>query len=178
MANGNQPVVKEKKLYAKNWVVYAKRPFLGPKAVIEYLGRYTHKVAISNYRIKAVEKGHITFEWKDYKVGGEKKLLTLPILEFLRRFCLHLLPDRFQRIRHYGILSSRGRVTYIPDIQLNMGIVRLNLSKGQRKEKALSRLKIDDQCPCCQKGKMRSILPFGRDGPPDEGYIFEFIAKS
>jgi len=59
-----------------------------------------------------------------------------------------------------------------------MGIVRLNLSKEQRKEKALSRLKIDDQCPCCQKGKMRSILPFGRDGPPDEGYIFEFIAKS
>ncbi|MGB0931678.1 MAG: transposase, partial [Chitinophagales bacterium] len=65
------PYELKEKLYAKKWVVYAKRPFLGPKAVIEYLGRYTHKVAISNYRIKAIENGIVTFQWKDYKAGGE-----------------------------------------------------------------------------------------------------------
>jgi len=99
----------KEQLYAKKWVVYAKRPFANPQAVIVYLGRYTHKVAISNFRITKLTTTHVTFEWKDYRSGGKKELMTLPVLEFLRRFCLHFLPDRFQRIRHYGILSSRGR---------------------------------------------------------------------
>ena len=166
----------KEKLYAKKWVVYAKRPFLGPKAVIEYLGRYTH-IAISNYRIQALENGQVSFSWKDYKAGGIKKLMTLSVIEFLRRFCLHLLPNRFQRIRHYGLLSSRGRSLYIPDLQLNMGIIRPILTRQQRQEKVIDRLKISTKCPCCQKGNIRPMLPFGRDGPPEKSYIFEFLAK-
>lgn len=168
----------KEQLYRKKWVVYAKRPFAGPKAVIEYLGRYTHKVAISNFRIKAVSPSHVSFEWKDYRKGGKKELMTLPVLEFLRRFCLHFLPDRFQRIRHYGILSSRGRACHIPKLQLLLGIHILPLSKEQIRTKTLHKMKINNVCPCCKQGTMRPILPFGRDGPPDENYILRYIAKT
>jgi hypothetical protein len=178
-ARGNITLSDELKetLYRKEWVVYAKRPFVNPKAVIEYLGRYTHKVAISNYRIKKVTLSEVTFEWKNYKKGGEQKPMTLTVMEFLRRFCLHFLPYRFQRIRHYGILSSRGRSCYIPDLQKKMNIKRVILSKNDLKEQALHRMKINDSCPCCETVKMRPRLPFGRDGPPDDAYIFAFIAK-
>ena len=165
------------KLYRKKWVIYAKRPIINPKAVIEYLGRYTHKIAISNYRIKKVTNKEVTFEWKNYKKGGEKQSMSLPVLEFLRRFCLHFLPDRFQRIRHYGILSSRGRSCYIPDLQLNMKMKVQKKSKDEIRILALNRMKISSKCPCCAKGKVRPVLPFGRDGPPKESYIFEYIIK-
>ncbi len=95
-------------LFLKNWVVYAKRPFGNPKAVIEYLGRYTHKVAISNHRIKAIDNETVTFTYKDYKDESKVKLMTLTHEEFVRRFSQHILPKRFVRIRHYGILSSTG----------------------------------------------------------------------
>ena len=101
------------KLFSKNWVVYAKRPFGGPKQVIVYLGRYTHKVAISNHRIKEVTDKEVRFAYKDYRKGDEKKEMTLSNVEFIRRFSLHILPKRFVRIRHYGILSSswtRGKL--------------------------------------------------------------------
>ncbi|HFD33317.1 MAG TPA: IS91 family transposase [Gammaproteobacteria bacterium] len=162
----NLPTSLREKLYGKNWVVYAKRPFMGPKAVIEYLGRYTHKVAISNYRLKKVTKTAVVFDWKNYRNGGEKKPMSLPPVEFLRRFCLHLLPSGFMRIRHYGILSSRGRSVYIRDIQEIMNAVPKQLNKTQRKEKVLTRLKIDRRCPCCKKGKMRRLMPFARGDPP------------
>src|SRR5690606_35035847 len=93
-------------LYDKKWVVYAKRPFGNPAQVVEYLGRYTHKIAISNHRIQNVESGTVTFSYKDYKTGGSKKLMTLTHAEFISRFSLHIMPRRFVRIRHYGILSS------------------------------------------------------------------------
>ena len=160
------PAPLREKLYRKKWVVYAKRPFLGPKAVIEYLGRYTHKVAISNYRIKKVTDKTVVFDWKNYKNGGEKKPMSLPVLEFVRRFCLHLLPDRFMRIRHYGILSSRGISVHIPDIQRLMNIQPVKLTKPQLKEKALERMKITNCCPVCKTGIMRPILPFARGDPP------------
>jgi len=92
-------------LFEKNWVVYAKRPFGGPKQVIEYLGRYTHKVAISNHRIKNVTNHEVTIAYKDYKDGSKTKQLTLKNEEFVRRFSLHILPKRFVRIRHYGIFN-------------------------------------------------------------------------
>ena len=96
------------KLFSKNWIVYAKPPFSKPENVVEYLGRYTHKIAISNHRIRSINKDskQITFSLKDYKQGGETKLLTLSYTEFIRRFSLHILPKGFTRIRHYGILSS------------------------------------------------------------------------
>lgn len=104
-------------LYNKKWVVYAKRPFASPKHVIEYLGRYTHKIAISNYRISKVTDTHVHFTWKDYKDAAKKKTMILTITEFLRRFALHILPHRFVRIRHYGLLSYHARRSKIAEIQ-------------------------------------------------------------
>ena len=91
------------------WVVYAKPPFGGPERVLDYLSRYTHRVAISNHRLLALEDGQVTFRYKDYKHGQQQKVMSLSADEFLRRFLLHVLPDGFQRIRHYGLLSNRHR---------------------------------------------------------------------
>lgn len=98
-------------LREKEWVVYAKPPFGGPAQVLEYLGRYTHRVAISNQRLLAVGNGQITFQWKDYRGGDKQKAraMTLPADEFIRRFLIHTLPARFQRIRHFGMLANRHR---------------------------------------------------------------------
>jgi hypothetical protein len=105
-----------KDLWRKPWVVFAKKPFGSPKSVVEYLGRYTHKIAISNHRIKSIDPQNTTFEYKDYRVAGVKKQMTLTHKEFIRRFSLHILPKRFTssvrplgsgvKIRHYGFLSS------------------------------------------------------------------------
>ena len=95
-------------LYEKDWIVYAKPPFGGPEHVFRYLGRYTHRIAISNHRIVDVSEGKVTFTWKDYADGCQKKLLTLEAVEFLRRFLLHVLPRGFVRIRHYGLCASRN----------------------------------------------------------------------
>jgi hypothetical protein len=92
-------------LYAKSWLVYAKPPFGGPEHVFRYLGRYTHRVAISNHRIVAFADGKVTFLFKDYKQDGKQRRMTLTAVEFLRRFLLHVLPKRFVRIRHYGLCA-------------------------------------------------------------------------
>jgi len=104
-------------LYAKRWVVYCKRPFASPTHVIEYLGRYTHKVGISNYRIIKYTRSEVYFKWKDYRDGAKSKVMRLSTEEFLRRFAMHILPHRFVRIRHYGILSYHGRSKKIPTLQ-------------------------------------------------------------
>ena len=93
------------------WNVYTKRPFGGPEAFLAYLCRYTHRVAISNNRIECLdqEKGTVTFRYKDYSQGGRLRPMTLDLPEFLRRFCLHILPPNFVKIRHYGLLSNRDR---------------------------------------------------------------------
>ena len=95
-------------LYNKDWVVFAKPPFGGPEQVFNYLGRYTHRIAISNHRIVNVADGKVTFSWKDYADGCQKKRMTLDAVEFLRRFLLHVLPYGFVRIRHYGLCASRN----------------------------------------------------------------------
>jgi hypothetical protein len=96
---------------AKPWVVYAKRPFAGPKQVLAYLSRYTHRVAISPSRLLTLEEQArtVTFAWKDYADGAKRKTMSLQVGEFVRRFCLHLLPERFVKIRHFGFLSNRQR---------------------------------------------------------------------
>jgi hypothetical protein len=96
-------------LYAKDWVVYAKPPFGGPKQVLKYLARYTHRVAISNQRLVAVDNDAVTFRYKDYAADGRQRLLTLSAEEFLRRFVQHVLPKSFVKIRHYGLLANRQR---------------------------------------------------------------------
>jgi hypothetical protein len=93
------------------WVVYAKRPFGGPKQVLAYLGRYTHRVAISNNRLLNIDHGKVTFRWKDYRDHSQQKTMTLEAEEFIRRFLLHVLPGGFQRIRHYGFLAHHYRQT-------------------------------------------------------------------
>jgi hypothetical protein len=93
------------------WVVYSKRPFGGPEAVLAYLSRYTHRVAIANSRLVALDDARVTFRWKDDRAKGHErmKLMTLAVDEFIRRFLLHVLPDGFHRIRHYGLFAKGGR---------------------------------------------------------------------
>jgi len=97
-----------------DWVVYAKEPFAGPEQVLRYLSRYTHRVAISNHRLVAVAEGNVTFRWRDSAHGNKKRLMTLTVDEFLRRFLLHLLPRGFVRIRHFGFLANRRRAKLLP----------------------------------------------------------------
>ena len=100
-------------LFRKDWVVYAKRPFRGPEYVLQYLARYTHRVAISNYRLIAFENGEVSFRYKDYAHGNKKRKMTLSANEFLRRFLLHVLPRGFVRIRHFGFLANRSRARLV-----------------------------------------------------------------
>jgi hypothetical protein len=97
-------------LRAIPWVVYAKRPFGGPEQTLDYLARYTHRVAIANSRLVALADGRVSFLWKDYRHHDKRKVMTLDVDEFIRRFLLHVLPDGFHRIRHYGYLANGGRV--------------------------------------------------------------------
>jgi hypothetical protein len=90
----------------KDWVVYSKPPFAGPRQVLQYLGRYTHRVAISNHRLVSLDHGRVTFHWNDRARGNPKRLMTLDVQEFLRRFLLHILPSGLMRIRHYGLLAN------------------------------------------------------------------------
>jgi hypothetical protein len=101
-------------LFRKDWVVYAKPRFGGPAYVLHYLGRYTHRVAISNHCLLCFADGKVTFRWRDSAHQNEQKLMTLPIDEFLRRFLLHLLPRDFVRIRNFGFLANRRRATLLP----------------------------------------------------------------
>jgi hypothetical protein len=101
-------------LFRNDWVVYSKRPFGGPLLVLQYLGRYTHRVALSNHRLVSFADGKVTFRWRDSAHNNEQKLLTLALDEFLRRFLLHVLPKGFVRIRHFGFLAHRRRATSLP----------------------------------------------------------------
>jgi len=98
-------------LFNISWYSYAKKPFDGPEAVIDYLGRYTHRIAISNNRIVKIEDGKVFFKWKDYKNDSEVKVMSLDVFEFMRRFLLHVLPVGFVKIRYYGIISNRNKKT-------------------------------------------------------------------
>ncbi len=101
-------------LFRKNWIVYSKPPFGGPEYVLQYLGRYTHRVAISNHRLISLVDGQVTFRWPDSAQHNEQKLMTVSLDEFLRRFLLYLLPKGFVRIRHFGFLANRRRSTLLP----------------------------------------------------------------
>ncbi len=98
-----------RRLHRQDWVVYAKPAFDGPRQVLRYIGRYTHRVAISNHRLLAFDGERVTFRWKDYAHGGKQRKMTLDATEFLRRFFLHVLPKGFVRIRHFGFLANRNR---------------------------------------------------------------------
>jgi hypothetical protein len=148
-------------VFSKKWVVYAKQPFRSPKYVIEYLGRYTHKIAISNHRIANVNRKDrkVTFTAKEYRHGGRKTSLTLSTQEFIRRFALHILPKGFTRIRHYGILSSSWKREKLPKLQAELATKKIEINKTR--QPLLHR-----RCPICKKGKLRTILLFDGRGPP------------
>ena len=152
-----------KQVFKKKWVVFAKQPFASPENVIEYLGRYTHKIAISNHRIRKIDLGkrQVTFLAKDYRHGGKKIVLTLSTQEFIRRFGLHILPRGFTRIRHYGILSSCWKKEKLPHLQAKLAIK--NVVAIVRKQPLLHR-----QCPSCKLGQLHTILLFDARGPPQK----------
>jgi|SRR5665213_181771 len=158
-AEMNPELINE--LYKKNWVVYAKRPFSGPASVVEYLGRYTHKIAISNHRIKNVEDAKVTFSYKDYRQGAVRKEMSLDALEFIRRFALHILPKGFVRIRHYGIVSSTSKIGCAIVIK-----EQLPAMPEVKSKKAKPEIFNPKRCPCCKKETMLTILRFNRRGPP------------
>jgi hypothetical protein len=113
LANPKQFQRLLRRLHRQDWVVYAKPAFGGPMQVLRYLGRYTHRVAISNHRLLAFDGEHVTFRWKDYAHGGKQRKMTLAATEFLRRFFLHVLPKAFVRIRHFGFLANRFRASQL-----------------------------------------------------------------
>jgi len=143
-------------LFGKSWVVYCKRPFFGPAQVIEYLGRYTHKIAISNHRILNLEDGAVCFSAKDYKKGGKKHTIRLSDKEFIRRFALHILPRGFTRIRHYGFMGSAVKNRIIPVLQ-----EELDKPELPEREKIKHRI-----CPVCRKGELVTLAIIKPRGPP------------
>jgi hypothetical protein len=164
-------------LFKTNWVVYAKRPFGGPKQVVEYLGRYTHKIAISNHRLINITDQSVAFRYKDYRDESKTKAMTLDKNEFIRRFALHILPKGFMRIRHYGILSSSRKQKSLPTIhqQLNSEY-RVQEKKGW-KEISTQMGFNPDCCPACKLQTMITVLTFDRRGPPNANMIKEIKEK-
>ncbi len=157
-----------KQAFKKKWVVYAKRPFASPKTVVEYLGRYTHKIAISNHRLLKVNDRSVTFKYKDYRNGGKQKLATLSGIEFLRRFALHILPHGFVRIRHYGFLASRNKPTELNIAKKDLDQPMWHKIKYSWAQIAAEKLNYNPlQCPFCKKETMMIIKIIDPErGPP------------
>ena len=163
-----------KQLYQKKWVVYCKPPFDGAKGVLNYLGRYTHRIAISNNRILANQDGNVSFLWRDYADDNRKKTMTLKADEFIRRFLLHVLPSRYVRIRHFGLLANRNRDTDIAVCRKILGAGKPLAKEDSRPETWQAQLLricgIDvNACPVCQKGRMSRmalLLPCRCNSPP------------
>lgn len=149
------------KLRAKDWVVYAKRPFGGPEEVLAYLGRYTHRIAITNERILACENGEVHFRWRDYAHGNKVKVMRLPVEEFIRRFLLHVLPKGFMRIRHYGLLANRHRTEHLDACRTALNVPAPAPTEPETVEAFLSRVLGADvnRCPHCREGRLRPITP-------------------
>jgi hypothetical protein len=141
----------------KPWVVYAKRPFAGPESVLQYLGRYTHRIAISNDRILDFRDGGVCFQWRDYKDAGRSKVTTLPADEFLRRFLLHVLPSGFMRVRHFGLLANRHRKRKLERCRALLHVSPPAESAKESRTASIERLTGHDitRCPFCEQGIMR-----------------------
>ena len=149
------------RMKACEWVVYAKRPFAGPKQVLDYVGRYTHRVAISNNRLLDIENGQVRFQWKDYRNEGQSKTMTLSADEFIRRFLLHVLPDGFQRIRYYGFLGNRYRKEKLERCRRLLGMPAPAIPSAEPPADKDYRDRYEEltgrslhQCPQCGQGRM------------------------
>ena len=158
-----------RKLKKTNWVIYAKEPFGGPEQVVKYLSRYTHKTAISNHRLLSLDENGIRFKYHDYRDNRQKQM-TLSGIEFLRRFCQHILPRGYVRIRHFGLLSATKR-GQLRSIQKTLGVLTTSeIIKKDWRQICRDHLDYDpDLCPHCKKGKMITIERFGPvRGPPPQ----------
>ena len=150
-----------------DWVVYAKEPFAGPKQVLRYLSRYTHRIAISNRRLLSADQSGVTFKYKDYRIDGPAryKTMTLATNEFIRRFLVHVLPKGFHRIRHYGLLGNTNRAANIAHARKLLAV------PSRPKQFDTPKAAIDEprvlprSCPCCG-GRMIVIETFARGGEP------------
>ncbi|HEX2481656.1 MAG TPA: IS91 family transposase [Methylomirabilota bacterium] len=146
------------------WVVYAKPPFGGPRQVLDYVGRYTHRVAISNHRLLDIDDGQVRFRWKDYRDGHQQKTMTLAADEFIRRFLLHVLPVGFHRIRYYGLLGNRHRQEKLARCQRLLGMTPPAVPPAEstppkdyrHRYEALTGVSLL-ACPVCQQGRMRVV---------------------
>ncbi len=146
-------------LRVTEWVVYAKPPFGGPQQVLDYLGRYTHRVAIANHRLVSLENDAVSFRWRDYRHHNKQKLMTLPANEFIRRFLLHVLPHGLQRIRHYGLLGNRHRAAKLARCrQLLADASTLVPPPTKRTDYRAHYEQLTGRslevCPVCQQGRM------------------------
>ena len=146
----------KQQLYRKNWHIYSKKPLAGPQSVIQYLGKYTHRVAISNNRIIKVADGKVTFRWKDYRKGLKNQLLSLNIEEFIGRFCMHILPNGFYKIRYYGLLASANIAKKERCFLLLKVIPPVSLLKGLTVQQVVKIVTGKDLglCPKCNKGRL------------------------
>jgi hypothetical protein len=176
----------------KDWVVYSKKPFGSPEHALNYLGNYTHRIAISNYRIIKLEKGKVYFHYKDYKDDSKKKVMALSALEFMRRFLLHVLPPKFMKIRHYGIFGNRYKKENLKiclellkkkneqeakvektikkdlteEIKDEIQNIKINITKESTMEMMKRVLGIDIQkCPKCKIGNMIAVADIKRKRP-------------
>ena len=157
-------------LRGHDWIVYAKPPFAGPQQVIAYLGRYTHRIAISNHRLVGFSEGEVRFRWRDYQHANRIKTMTLPVNEFIRRFLLHVLPSGFMRIRHFGLLANRTRREKLPQCRALLEQAPPPEPVPESAAETMLRLTgVDiERCPHCHLGKLSIVallLPQTR-GPP------------
>jgi hypothetical protein len=164
-------------LRKKEWVVYAKPPFAGSKQVLDYVGRYTHRVAISNNRILNIERGKVSFQWKDYRDHNRSKIMTVTADEFIRRFLMHVLPNGFQRIRYFGFLGNRYRKQKLQRCRhlLHMPEEALHCEASHDYREAYEKLTGVSLtiCPACRQGHMRviAILQSVKNHPPPAANI-------
>lgn len=149
-----------RRLTRHDWVVYCKPPFAGPEHLVKYLGRYTHRIAISNERILALDDGAVTFAWRDRTQGDRQRTMTLPAVEFLRRFLLHVLPDGFQRIRHYGLHANRRAAARLERCREVLSAPPPPPIRRETTAEAALRLTgVDFQrCPACGERRLRVTL--------------------
>ena len=155
-------------LYKKQWVVYAKKTFGNPASVLKYLGKYTHKIAISNHRIVNIDNGKVAFKWKDYADKNKQKVMIIHASEFIRRFLLHVLPKAFCKIRYYGIIANRNRKTNLAAVRKQFKVAQpINNYKDESWQELLQRLTgfNVNQCPECKMETMQSISMLQKQVP-------------
>lgn len=144
-------------LFKQPWVVYAKKPFASPWHVVEYLGRYTHKIAISNHRLQAVDRDKVRFGYKDYRQNARKKSMELSHREFIRRFALHILPRGFVRIRHYGFLSSTAKARKLAQVREQLQLPKAAMATAETQL---------NKCPFCKTGSLITLTVVAPRPPP------------